>query len=153
MEVAEAAAAWGARLSEHDPRRIATLAGAAWHARSLKLVISGPAVVAIVETIGSEAHGFALRNADVAVDDAAAPAAPDPAELVARIESDGLRCLGLFLLRLQAAVRDEVLVRLPPRSAAERPDGDPSASAAAAVIMARVLAELDRPGAEADDGS
>jgi hypothetical protein len=126
-------------IANHSPTKLARLAGAAWHGRALKLVISGREVAGLAQAIGQEAYLFGLRNADLAVEDGGAAE-----DLAASIDYDGLRCLGLALLVLPKPIRIAVLLRLPPGSVAETVEPDPALMETATAIVARVLSHLEQ---------
>lgn len=130
----------GRRLLPHEPLRLARMAGATWHARTLKLIVSGKSVAALVEAIGDEAYAFGLNTVDLAIAPGLDRGSGEAAAKV--VEADGLRCLGLVLDRLSPQVRTEILLRLPPGTGAEGPGAETSAADAIA-ILTRVVGELD----------
>ena len=141
-EAGDAGLAEAAILGHPDLMEVARLAGAVWHARSLKLLVSGPAVAEVVSRIGRRAHAFGLRNAAAAV---ASTPASDPVALAGAIERDGLLCLGAGLLAGSPALRLRVLLRLPPGTPAEAESFEEVVLRNAPAVLARVAAELQGP--------
>jgi len=135
----DAAAALASILASTDPIEAARLAGALWHARSLKLVLSGPAVAGLVAQIGRRAHAFGLRNAQAAVD---ATPITDPVALASAIERDGLLCLGACASG-SPALRLRLAVMLAPGTPVDADHLPASFLTNAPAVLARVAAELD----------
>jgi hypothetical protein len=114
------------------------LAGATWHARSLRAIILAAPRAAVIEALGDAAYAFGIGNADLAV----APATrATPEELVAAIDLDGQLCLGAWLETLDAGVAERVRLKLSPSPALERPAGQFHREGSPP-ILARVAAEL-----------
>jgi hypothetical protein len=137
----EAEAALASILARAEPTEAARLAGAIWHAGSLKRLVSGPAVGELVGRIGRRAHACGVRNAAAAV--ATAPIA-DPAALAAAVERDGLLCLGAAAVG-SPRLRLHLLMMLPLGTPAEAERFSELHRANAPVILVRVAAELDEP--------
>ncbi|MBO0764025.1 MAG: hypothetical protein J2P50_05490 [Hyphomicrobiaceae bacterium] len=122
-----------------DLEDCARLAGAAWHARSLKQCVSGKLVADLTALIGHRTRAFGLRNANLAV---CSQVVTGAAELAAAINDDGFRCIGALLSSKDWALRGLVHVRLPPGTPAEAVAfGDEHVRHAPAIIE-RALAEL-----------
>jgi hypothetical protein len=126
-------------LDDPDLLDAARLAGALWHARALRLLVSGAVVGDLVARIGRRAHAFGLRNIAHAVE--IAPAVADPLALASDIERDGLRCLGARFAGCPAA-RLRLLTRLPPGTPAEAETFDDVYVRNAPAVLARVAEEL-----------
>jgi hypothetical protein len=126
-------------LLHYDVTLCAYLAGAAWHARSLKQCVSGKVVAELTARIGHRARAFGLRNAKLAVSSQVHPGA---AELVAAISDDGFRCIGALLSTKDAVVRGLVRLRLPPGTPADAAGFGDEHLRHASTIIERVLAEL-----------
>lgn len=125
--------------------RAATTMGAIWHAAAVRLCISSGAVAALVEGIGAEARGAALRHAALGVAD---PEPVTPWELAAAIADTADACLGAWLATLPAGVRGCVLLKLPPREPDAREASHEKNGAIIAAAVRTVLGEA----AEADAG-
>ena len=128
-------------LDEPDLLDAARLAGALWHARALRLLVSGAVVGDLVARIGRRAHAFGLRNIAHAVE--IAPAVADPLALASEIERDGLRCLGARFASSPAS-RLRLLTRPPPGTPAEAETFDDVYVRNAPAVLARVAAELGK---------
>jgi hypothetical protein len=130
-------------LDHPDLLEATRLAGALWHARALRLLVSGGAVGELVSRIGRRAHAFGLRNVAHAVE--AAPTAADPIALASAIERDGLLCLGAGFAAACPALRLRLLTRLAPGTPAEAAHFDDIHVRNAPAVLARVAAELGEP--------
>jgi hypothetical protein len=140
---ARPAAADASILEAHDLDEAARLAGAIWHARALKLLVTGAAVGGLIARIGRRAYGFGLRNAASAIE--TTPIA-DPDLLAEAIERDGFLCLGARFATDSRALRLRLLTRLPPGTPAEADSFPEVHLRNAPEILARVAAELnERP--------
>ncbi|WP_439396948.1 nodulation protein NolU [Bradyrhizobium sp. PMVTL-01] len=124
-------------LFGHDPRRAALLAGGIWHARSILKLVSRHDLPILVESIGAEAHVFAVRHLSSAV---ATTPIFDPEQLSRQIEYDGHACLGAWLEQTSSLARIRVLLRLPVGTAAEIPTAEHRS--AAGPLLSLVLAHL-----------
>ncbi|MCC8939913.1 nodulation protein NolU [Bradyrhizobium sp. Arg62] len=124
-------------LLGHDPRRAALFAGSIWHARSVLKLVSKHDLSILVEMIGAEAHGFAIRHLASAV---ATTPIVDPEQLSWQIEHDGYACLGAWLDQASAFDRIRVLLRLPVGTAADNPAAEHRS--AAGPLLALVMAHL-----------
>jgi hypothetical protein len=126
------------RLFQADLKEASSLAGAAWHALSLRQMIRGRDVADLVAQIGQRAHAFGLRR------DGVAPALRSvaPGALAEHIIRDGYACLAVWVFSFPPPMRQQLHVRLPPES-----DGHPEWSDAqqklALGLMDPVLSELD----------
>lgn len=81
---------------------IAGLAGAAWHAGSVRLVLNAAEVEALVEVIGAQARSFALEHMELSV----APAArTSVANLGEQIAAASRTCLAAWLAALPPGPR------------------------------------------------
>ena len=129
-----------ALLDHPNLTEAAYLAGAIWHARALKLLVSGPAVAGLVACIGRRAHACGLRHAALAVETVAIA---DPSALAVAIERDGFLCLGACFRAAPPALRLRFLLRLPPGTPAEADDFGEAHLRNAPAILARVAAELE----------
>jgi hypothetical protein len=127
------------RLFHADLRQASHLAGAAWHALSLRQMLRGRDVADLVAQIGRRAHAFGLRRAGVA------PALPSisPGALAERIERDGYACLGVWFSSFPPPIRQQLHVRLPPGTAAESPELSDAHQRLALGLIDPVLSELD----------
>jgi hypothetical protein len=122
-----------------DLAQCACLAGAAWHARSLKQCLSGKVVADLTARIGQGARAFGLRNANLAVSSQVYAGA---VELAAAINDDGLRCIGALVSSKDAVLRALVRLRLPPGTPAEAGTFGDEHLRHASAIVERALAEL-----------
>ena len=126
------------RLFQADLKQASSLAGAAWHALSLRHMIRGRDVADLVAQIGQRAHAFGLRH------DGVAPAlhhiAPDA--LAEHIARDGYACLGVWVSSFPPPMRQQLQVRLPPENAGH-PEWSGPQQKLALGLMNPVLSELD----------
>jgi hypothetical protein len=120
------------------PQDVARLAGAIWHAASLRLVVTGKAAAELVATIGENAFAFGLRHAAASVTPAQAIG---PSELAHAIDGDGLACLGAWLAGEPKPRRDAVLLRLPPEETERARRFGPEHITACQSVMTIVMAE------------
>jgi hypothetical protein len=127
------------RLFLADLTEASSLAGAAWHALSLRQMIRGRDVADLVAQIGQRAHAFGLRR------DGVAPALRSvaPAALAESIARDGNACLDVWFSSFPPPMRQQLHVRLPPESAG-RPEWSDAQQSLALGLMDPVLSELDR---------
>jgi hypothetical protein len=127
------------RLFLADLTEASSLAGAAWHAVSLRQMIRGRDVADLVAQIGQRAHAFGLRR------DGVAPALRSvaPAALAESIARDGNACLDVWFSSFPPPMRQQLHVRLPPESAG-RPEWSDAQQSLALGLMDPVLSELDR---------
>lgn len=120
------------------PQEVARLAGAIWHAASLRLVVTGKAAAELVATIGEKAFAFGLRHAAASI----APAqAIGPSELAHAIDRDGLACLGAWLAGEPKPRRDVVLLRLSPEETERARRFSPEHMTACQPVMTIVMTE------------
>ncbi|MEH2628705.1 hypothetical protein V1292_006760 [Bradyrhizobium sp. AZCC 1719] len=126
------------RLFQVDLKQASSLAGAAWHARSLRQMIRGRDVADLVAQIGQRAHAFGLRR------EGFAPALHSVASgaLAERITRDGYACLGVWFSSFPQPMRQQLCVRLPPESAESSEWSDAQRRLALGLIDP-VLSELD----------
>ena len=125
------------RLVRVDLEEVSRLAGAAWHALSLRQMIRGRDVADLVARIGRPAHAFGLRREGVAP--AMHAVAPDA--LAERIIRDGYACLGVWFLSFPMSMRRLLQIRLPPGTPAEAPElGDVQRALG---LIEPVLSEFD----------
>jgi hypothetical protein len=126
------------RLFQIDLKEASTLAGAAWHALSLRQMIRGRDVADLVAQIGQRAHAFGLRR------DGGAPALRSvaPAALAEHIARDGYACLNVWFSSFPPPMRQQLHVRLPPESAGH-PEWSDAQQKLALGLMDPVLSELD----------
>ena len=126
------------RLFQADLKEASSLAGAAWHALSLRQMIRGRDVADLVAQIGQRAHAFGLRR------DGAAPALRSiaPGALAEHITRDGYACLGVWVSSFPPPMRQQLHVRLPPESAGCT-EWSPAQQSLALGLMDPVLSELD----------
>ena len=126
------------RLFRADLKEVSSLAGAAWHALSLRQMIRGRDVADLVAHIGRRAHAFGLRR------DGVAPALHSvaPGALAEQIAHDGYACLGVWFSSFPRSMRQQLLVRLPPEVADSSEWNDAQQSLALG-LMDAVLLELD----------
>jgi hypothetical protein len=122
-----------------DLAQCAYLAGAAWHARSLKQCVSGKVVADLTALIGPRARAFGLRNANLAVSKHVHTGA---VELAAAINDDGFLCIGALVSSKDAVLRALVRLRLPPGTPAEAAAFGDEHLRHAPAIVERALAEL-----------
>jgi hypothetical protein len=126
------------RLFRADLKEASSLAGAAWHAPSLRQMIRGRDVADLVAHIGQRAHTFGLRR-----DGGATALHPvTPGALAERIAHDGYACLGAWFSSFPPSMRQQLQVRLPPKFAAP-PDWSDAQQSLALGLMDPVLSELD----------
>ncbi|MDQ8726885.1 nodulation protein NolU [Bradyrhizobium sp. LHD-71] len=127
------------RLFQVDLKEASHLAGAAWHAHSLRQIIHGRDVADLIARIGRRAHAFGLRRGGVA------PAMRSPASdaLAEQIERDGHACLGVWFSSFPSSMRQQLYLRLPPDTAAETPDLSDAQQKLALGLIDPVLSELD----------
>jgi hypothetical protein len=133
------------RLFQVDLKEASSLAGAAWHALSLRQMIRGRDVADLVAQIGQRAHAFGLRRDGVAPAlRSVAPAlrAVAPGALAEYIARDGYACLGVWFSSFPPPMRQQLLVRLPPDSG-EYPEWSDAQQRLAFGLMGPVLSELD----------
>ena len=128
------------RLFQADLKEASSLAGAAWHALSLRQMIRGRDVADLVVQIGQRAHAFGLRRDGVAP--ALRPLASDA--LAEHIARDGYACLAVWVSSFPPPMRQQLHVRLPPESAAI-PEWSDAQRSLALGLMDPVLSELDGP--------
>jgi hypothetical protein len=122
------------------PRDMARLAGAVWHAASLRLVVTGKAASELVAAVGEKVFTFGLRHAAMAV----APARTTrPSELAEAIDCDGLSCLGAWLAAEPKPRRNALLLRLSPEEVELARQFNPDHKAMCKAVMAVVLAKGD----------
>ena len=126
------------RLFQVDLKQASSLAGAAWHALSLRQMIRGRDVADLVAQIGARAHAFGLRR------DGIAPALRSvaPGALAEQIARDGYACLGVWFASFPSPMRQQLHVRLPPGSA-ESPEWNDAQQRLALDLIDPVLSELD----------
>ena len=126
------------RLFRADLKQASALAGAAWHASSLRQMIRGRDVADLVAQIGHRAHAFGLRRAG------AAPALNSitPGALAERIARDGDACLVIWFSSFPPSMRQQLHVRLPPASAGA-PEWSDAQRSLALDLIDPVLSELD----------
>jgi hypothetical protein len=126
------------RLFQADLKEASSLAGAAWHALSLRQMIRGRDVADLVAQIGPRAHAFGLRR------DGVAPAlhSAAPGVLAEHIARDGYACLAVWVSSFPSPMQQQLHVRLPPESAGHFEWGDAQQSLALG-LMDPVLSELD----------
>lgn len=126
------------RLFQADPKEASSLAGAAWHAQSLRQMVRGRDVADLIAQIGRRAHAFGLRR------DGVAPAqhSVTPSALAEQITHDGYACLGVWFSSFPPSMRQQLHVRLPPEST-EAPDWSDAQQSLALGLMDPVLSELD----------
>ena len=125
-------------LFQVDLKEASSLAGAAWHALSLRQMIRGRDVADLVAQIGQRAHAFGLRR------DGVAPALRSiaPGDLAEHIARDGYACLGVWVSSFPPPMRQQLHVRLPPESG-EYPEWSAAQQSLALGLMDPVLSELD----------
>ncbi|WID99708.1 nodulation protein NolU (plasmid) [Bosea vestrisii] len=123
------------------PRRVALLAGAVWHARSLLKLIAGQDIAIFTERVGAEVHAFGIRHVEQAV---SSTLITGPERLAEAVEHDGHGCLGAWLAALPEPDRRQILLRLPPGTVAEQSMA--VHAAAAGEIFAAVLPHLASVG-------
>jgi hypothetical protein len=126
------------RLFQADLKQASFLAGAAWHALSLRQMIRGRDVTELVAHIGQRAHAFGLLRDGVAT----ALHSVTPGSLAERIARDGDACLGVWFSSFPPSLRQQLHVRLPPGST-EHPDWSDAQHRLALGLMDPVLSELD----------
>jgi hypothetical protein len=126
-------------LLAHDPGLIARLAGAVWHGRSLRALISGRDVAALSALVGKDVHVCGVRNAEFA---RASEIISDPYALADVIVEDGHACLGAWLETASSALRRCMLLRLPPGTRAEVGACDEGHKQSCGSIMTRIWAHL-----------
>jgi hypothetical protein len=124
--------------SPAHPQEVARLAGAIWHAASLRLVVTGKAAAELVATIGEKTFAFGLRHAAASVAPAQAIGA---SELAHAIDGDGLACLGAWLASEPKPRRDAVLLRLSPEETEQARRFDPEHMTACQSVITIVMAE------------
>jgi hypothetical protein len=126
------------RLFRADLKEASSLAGAAWHARSLRQMIRGRDVADLVAQIGQRAHAFGLRR------DGVAPMMPSvtPGALAEGIARDGYACLGVWFSSFPPSMRQQLHVRLPPE-VAKPSDWSDAQQSLALGLKDPVLSELD----------
>ncbi|MCA6116462.1 hypothetical protein J6524_16370 [Bradyrhizobium sp. WSM 1738] len=126
------------RLFRADLTQASSLAGAAWHALSLRQMIRGRDVASLIAHIGQRAHAFGLRR------DGIAPAlrSVGPDALAEHIRRDGYACLSVWISSFMPPMRQRLHVRLPPESA-EPPEWTDVQRTLALGLMDPVLSELD----------
>ena len=126
------------RLFQADLKEASALAGAAWHALSLRQMIRGRDVADLVAQIGQRAHAFGLRRDGVA----SAQHAVAPGDLAEQIVRDGYACLAVWVSSFPSPMRQQLLVRLPPEIALH-PEWNDAEQRLALGLMDPVLSELD----------
>ena len=126
------------RLFSTDLKQASSLAGAAWHALSLRQMIRRSDVTELVAQIGQRAHAFGLRRDGVAL----ALRSVAPGALAERIARDGHACLVIWYSSFPPPMRQQLLVRLPPEST-EAPEWSDAQHEQALGLINPVLAELD----------
>jgi hypothetical protein len=126
------------RLFLADLKEASSLAGAAWHALSLRQMIRGRDVADLVAQIGQRAHAFGVRR------DGIAPAlrAVAPGALAEHITRDGYGCIGAWFSSFPPPMRQQLHVRLPPEYAGN-PEWSDAQQKLALGLMDPVLSELD----------
>lgn len=127
------------RLFHVDLTEASHLAGAAWHALSLRQMIRGRDVADLVTHIGRRAHAFGLRRGGVAP----AMRSAAPGAVAERIERDGYACLGVWFSSFPPQMRQQLHLRLPPGTAAETSDLSDVQQRLALGLIDPVLSELD----------
>jgi hypothetical protein len=127
------------RLFQADLREVSHIAGAAWHALSLRQMIRGRDVADLVAQIGQRAHAFGLRR------DGIAPALRSiaPGALAERIERDGYACLVAWFSSFPPSMRQQLHLRLPPGIAADSLELSDAHQRLALGLIDPVLSELD----------
>ena len=126
------------RLFRADLEQASLLAGAAWHALSLRQIIRGRDVADLVAQIGQRAHAFGLRREGVAP----ALRSVAPGALAEQITRDGRACLVVWFSSFPPPMRQQLLVRLPPESAPP-PESSEAQQKLALGLIDPVLSELD----------
>ncbi len=117
----------------------AALAGAAWHAGSVRQVLVADDVEVLVQAIGARARSFALGNPALAV----APAERlGAAALAARITERAGVCLAVWLADLPPGPRAAALPKLP-RAVADVQAAPADADAGLRLMLAAAAAVLD----------
>ncbi len=109
-----------ARLAARPAAEIlhaATLAGAAWHARSIRQRIAASEVDRLTQAIGAPVRAFALAHAALAI----APAQPSATDLPAAIAEAARTCLAAWIDALPPGLRRLAMARLPPAPPAPPP--------------------------------
>jgi hypothetical protein len=88
------------------------LAGAIFHAREIRMLISKPAIASLFAGAGEWAHGFAMANADLAPPASAQDSEDEPptAEILTR---DGQLCFRAWLNTLSAPAAQRVVLKFP----------------------------------------
>ena len=126
------------RLFQADLKEASALAGAAWHALSLRQMIRGRDVAELVAQIGQRAHAFGLRR------DGVAPALRSvaPGALAEHIARDGYACLAVWVSSFPPPMRQQLHVRLPPDSG-EHSEWTDAQQRLALGLMDPALSELD----------
>jgi hypothetical protein len=126
------------RLFQADLKQASSLAGAAWHALSLRQMIRGRDVADLVAQIGQRAHAFGLRSAGVAP----ALLSVAPGALAERIARDGYACVAVWFSSFPPSMRQQLHVRLPPESTGS-PEWSDAQQKLALGLIDPVLSELD----------
>ncbi len=117
----------------------ATLAGAAWHAGSVRQVLVAEDVEVLVQTIGARARSFALGNPALAV---APPERLVAAVLAATIMECAGVCLAAWLADLPPGPRAAALPKLP-RALADMQAAPADVDAGLRLMLAAAAAVLD----------
>ena len=109
------------RLDVADTAAVVLLAGAVWHAATLKMMVMREALKEALAAIGHRAHALALRHADL-TPVAASAIPPDGLRLTA--ERDGVLCLAAWADGLPPEPAGRVWLKLPPRHLETQPPTD-----------------------------
>lgn len=132
------------------PMTVALHAGAAWHAATLRAILTRQDRAVIIGRIGEPAYRFGLSQP---YGDQAARLRGDASAVALAVETDGLSLLGRWLRHESRDQRLAILMRLPPGTPAETDDA-PSVRDAddEAIITAALdhLATVPRPEPETD---
>ncbi|MGQ4274900.1 nodulation protein NolU [Terrihabitans sp. B22-R8] len=133
-------AEWGPDvLRGADPERVALLAGAVWHARSLLMLVSGQQLATLAQHVGRDIHSFGVRHVSHSVSE---EAIDQPDRLADAIRRDGLACLRAWLGEYSPLERRRVILRLDPATPLEAFEFSPQHRSAAKSIVERVLDHL-----------
>ena len=100
------------RLDQPETAAVVLLAGAVWHAGTLKTMVMRETLRQVLAAIGRRAHAFALRHAELTP--VAASAVP-PAGLRMAAERDGTRCLAAWADGLPPGSAGRLRLKLSPR--------------------------------------
>lgn len=127
------------RLGRIDLNEASCLAGAAWHALSLRQMIRRSEVADLVARIGRRAHAFGSRREGIAP----VMHSLTPDALAEHIMRDGYACLGVWFLSVPTSMRQQLLIRLPPGTPAEAPELSDAQRLRALDLIDPVLTEFD----------